>query len=123
MAQTNYIQVQRASGYSKEQAYAVKVNGGYLTHKKADESMLAIVKQHYAGTMVVESQIEEIREHLIEIAKTVNEAYPRCKPVKVEQIEKYDEWNIIYLKFGGSDAKLEFEPINPLLHTSWIATC
>lgn len=119
--QHNYIQVQRAQGYSNEQAYLMTVNSGYTKNRKADDAMLKKVKAQYHKKLVVESQIPEMRSKLLEMASEVNKDFPKCKPVQIGEVGNYSDYGVQCIYFGGSEARLEFEEINPLYWTDWIA--
>lgn len=122
MAEQNLIQVQRAAGYAREQAYIATVHSGYTKRKKADDAMLDKVRKLYHKTLIVESQIKEIRAKLIEIASAVNSEYPKCKPVEVGKAEDHSDYGVQCIYFGGSEARVEFEMVNPL-YSDWIACC
>lgn len=121
MDKTNLIQVERAAGYSREQAYIAKVQSGYQKNKKADDAMLLEVKKLFNKSLVVESQIKEIRQTLLQVAAEVNSKFPKCRPVEVSEIGNYSEYGAHIIRFGSSEAKIEFEAINPLPCSDWIA--
>lgn len=83
--------------------------------------MLVEVKKKFNKSLVVESQIKEIWQELKELAAKVNSQFPRCKPVQVDDIIDCSEFGGQMIYFGGSDAKIEFEAINPLPCSDWIA--